>query len=78
MGSKEIRSFLAILRNGEKGVYVSTGGFSKDAKYEGERANIPITMLDLDDLVDLVIQYYDEFDTETRLLIPLTKLYWPE
>jgi restriction system protein len=35
MGSKEIRSFKAIL-TGHKGLYVSTGGFSKEAKYQAE------------------------------------------
>lgn len=78
MGSKEIRSFIGVLRPGHKGLYVSTGGFSKEAKYEAERANIPITLIDLDEIVDLIVQYYDEFDAETRVLIPLTKIYWPE
>ena len=69
VGSKEIRSFLGGLRQGIKGLYVSTGGFSKDAKYEAERSNIPITLIDLDMLVDLIIQYYDSFDIETPGLL---------
>lgn len=78
MGSKEITSFTGGLRPGHKGIYVSTGGFSKNARLEAERANIPTTLIDLDALVNLIIQYYDSFDTETRDLIPLTKIYWPE
>lgn len=78
MGSKEITSFTGSLRPGHKGVYVSTGGFSKNAWLEAERANIPTTLIDLDALVNLIIQYYDSFDTETRDLIPLIKIYWPE
>lgn len=78
MGRKEITSFTGGLRPGHKGIYVSMGGFSKDAKHEAERANIPTTLIDLDALVNLIIQYYDSFDTETRDLIPLTKIYWPE
>lgn len=58
-------------------MYVSTGGFSKDAKYEAERSTIPITLIDLDMLVELIIQYYDNFDAEARALIPLVKIYWP-
>ena len=77
VGSKEIRSFLGGLRQGIKGLYVSTGGFSKDAKYEAERSNIPITLIDLDMLVDLIIQYYDSFDIETQAFLPLMKIYWP-
>jgi len=78
MGSQEIRSFIAVLRPTNKGLYVSTGGFSKDAKYEAERANVTTSLIDLDELADLMVQYYDNFDSETRALIPLTKIYWPE
>lgn len=77
MGSQEIRSFLGGLRPNDKGVYVSTGGFTKDAKYEAERSNIPLTLIDLDMVALLIVQHYDKFDTETRALIPLKKIYWP-
>lgn len=77
MGGPEIRSFLGGLRNNDRGVYVSTGGFTKDAKYEAERSNIPITLIDLDMLLLLIVQHYDNFDTDTRALIPLKKIYWP-
>ena len=77
MGANEIRGFTGGLRPGDKGLYVSTGGFSREAKYEAERSNIPLTLMDADVLVSLVIQYYDNFDSEARSLIPLTKIYWP-
>lgn len=77
MGAQELRSFLGGLRASDKGLYVSTGGFSKDAKYEAERANIPITLVDSDILVELIIQYYGGFDNETKALVPLKKIYWP-
>ena len=48
MGSAEIRSFLGGRHKDDKGLYVSTGGFSKDAYYEAERANIPLTLMSLD------------------------------
>jgi len=77
VGGKEIGSFIGGLRQGNKGLYVSTGGFSKDAKYEAERSNIPVTLIDLDMLANLITQYYDNFDEETKNLIPLVKIYWP-
>jgi restriction system protein len=77
MGGPEIRSFLGGLRTSDRGLYVSTGGFTKDAKYEAERANVPLTLVDLDMLVHLIVQHYDNFDTDTRSLIPLKKIYWP-
>ncbi|MFH1505992.1 MAG: restriction endonuclease [archaeon] len=78
MGTKEVRSFVGVLRHNAKGLYVSTGGFSKEAKYEAERSEKPLTLIDLDMLVRLVMQYYDNFDSDTRTLIPLRKIYWPK
>jgi len=77
MGSKQIRSFLGGLREGDRALYISTGGFSKDAKYEADRSNIPLTLLDLDDLASLVVTHYEKFDLEGRALIPLVRVYWP-
>ena len=76
MGAKEIRNFQATLR-GRKGLYISTGGFSKEAKYEAERSSDQLTLIDADRLIQLIIQSYDNFDIETRQLIPLSKIYWP-
>lgn len=77
MGAQDIRSFLGGLRPGDRGLYVSTGGFTKEAKYEAERSNTPATLVELDDLAELVVAHYDKFDTEGRALIPLVKVYWP-
>lgn len=77
MGAAQIRSFLGGLRDGDAALYVSTGGFSKDARYEAERSNIPIMLLALDDLARLIVTHYEGFDMEGRVLLPLVKLYWP-
>jgi restriction system protein len=77
MGSQEIRSFLGGRHANDKGLYVSTGGFTKDARYEADRATIPLTLMDVDDLVKAVVEYYDRMDIETQRLLPLRKLYWP-
>lgn len=77
MGAPEIRSFIGALRGGDRGIYLSTGGFTKEAKYESERATHPVSLLDLDDLARLIETHYDAFDTEGRALLPLTRIYWP-
>lgn len=76
MGSQEVRSFIGSLRS-EKGIYVSTGGFSREAKYEAERSDKPITLVDLDSLVWITTQYYDKFDSEAKSILPLKKVFWP-
>ena len=77
MGSNALRSFLGGRRPGDKGLYVSTGGFSKDAHYEAERANIPVTLMDLDALVDAILDNYENMDTEAQRLVPLKRIFWP-
>lgn len=77
MSAPKIRSFKGALKKTNKGIYVSTGGFTTDAKYEAERSEIPIILMDLDFLVKFILQYYDKFDEDSRSLIPLKKIYWP-
>jgi restriction system protein len=77
MGSKEIRAFLGGRKKGDKCLYVSTGGFTKDAHYEAERADIATTLINLQRLRELVVERYDSLDAETRALVPLKRLYWP-
>lgn len=77
IGSQDIRSFLGGLREGDRALYVSTGGFSKDARYEADRSNIPLTLLNLDDLTSLIVSHYESFDLDGKVLIPLVRIYWP-
>ena len=76
-GSKEIRAFLGGRKESDKCIFVSTGGFTKDAKYEAERSSIPISLIDLDYLAELVSLHYDNFRAEGKLLLPLSKIYLP-
>lgn len=77
IGSTQLRSFIGGLTQSDRGLYVSTGGFTREARYEAERSSIPVTLIDIDELADLLIKNYDNTDTETKALIPLVKVYWP-
>ncbi|MEQ8260037.1 MAG: restriction endonuclease [Alcanivorax sp.] len=77
MGSQQLRAFLGGRHTGDKGLYVSTGGFTKDARYEAERAKIPLKLMDLGELVEALMEHYDNADAKARTLLPLSKLYWP-
>lgn len=79
MDAPEIRNFVSTLRTHlDRWMYVSTWGFTKEARYEAERSSNPVTLINLTDLTDLVISYYDQFDAETIKLLPLKKIYVPE
>ena len=77
IAADEIRSFLGGRHQNDKGLYVSTGGFSKEAHYEAERANIPLTLMDINELVQAIIEHYEKLDIETQRLLPMRKIYWP-
>lgn len=77
MDSQAIRSFLGGRHAQDRGLYVSTGGFTRDAFYEADRASIPVTLWTLDHIVRTLIDYYDQTDSETKRLVPLKRLYWP-
>ena len=77
IGAPEVRSFLGVLRSGDRGIYLSTGGFTREARYESDRAIVPVSLMDLDDLARLIETHYETFDTDGRGLLPLTKVYWP-
>jgi restriction system protein len=46
ISAPDMRSFIGGLRDTDKGLYVSTGGFNKESKYEADRAKIPITLVE--------------------------------
>ena len=77
MGSQEVRSFLGGRHKDDRGLYVSTGGFTKDALYEADRASIPLSIWTLDHVVRALIEHYDATDAETKRIVPLKRLYWP-
>lgn len=78
MGAQELRTFLGGRHQQDKGLYVSTGGFTRDARYEADRAKIPLMLMDLDGLVKALMEHYEAADSRTRSLLPLTRTYWPE
>lgn len=77
MGAPAIRSFIGGLRTNDRGLYVSTGGFTREARYEADRSNVPMRLLDLDGFVRHYVDVYDKTDEETRDILPLTRIWWP-
>lgn len=77
MSAEKIRAFLGGRKAGDRCLYVSTGSFSKEAKYEAERASVPTTLIDLQGVRQLLVEHYEKLDAETRALVPLRRIYWP-
>lgn len=72
-----LRSFMAVLSDGDVGIFVSVGGFTKAASEEARtQEKRRVTLLDSEALFDLWIQYYDKLDDQARRLLPLRKVYF--
>jgi restriction system protein len=72
----DIRALAGILTPDDRGVFVSMGGFSPQAKGKLESARI--TLLDAARLQELLLQHYDKLDQDTKALVPLRRLYFPQ
>jgi restriction system protein len=72
-----IRSLLALLGDGDVGLFVATGGFTRGAEDEARRQeNRRIMLVDLKRLFDLWVEHYDEIPEACRRLLPLKPVYF--
>ena len=72
---QEMRELSGLLRrDGDTGLFVSTGGFSKDALAEANNAIRHIETMDLQRFIDLWKQYYPQMPEEDKKLLPLREI----
>lgn len=73
----DLRSFWAVLGTNDVGIFVSTGGFTRDAQFEARgHETRRITLLDLDRVLELWIGNYDKIDERRRALLPLRPVHF--
>lgn len=77
VGGPDMRNFVATVDQDEYGLFVSTGGFSPDAKIEADKARTTITLLDRDSFIELMLEHYEELDPGFQAKIPLRRLWVP-
>jgi restriction system protein len=72
-----LRSFMALLGEGDVGIFVSVGGFTKDAEGEARtQEKRKITLLNNEQLFDLWVEYYDKLREEDRRRLPLQPIHF--
>lgn len=72
-----LRAFMAVLGHEDIGLLVSAGGFTRDAEQEARSQPARrITLLDLEKLFDLWVQYYRDVPEEGRRILPLKPVYY--
>jgi restriction system protein len=73
-----LRAFMSVIGVDEIGLYVSSGGFTSGAREESRSQDKrKITLIDLESLMGLWIEYYPKLSQEARQRLPLKPVYFP-
>lgn len=74
---KDVSALFGKLSPGEYGLFVTLGAYSPQCRnFEQSKANL--RLIDGDDLVDLIFQHYEKFDSRYKSVLPLRRIYVPE
>lgn len=77
IGDKDVSALLGKLGANEFGLMVTLGEFSPQAlTFAGSKSNL--RLIDGDELVNLIFEYYEQFDSRYKGLLPLKRVYVPE
>ncbi len=59
----------------DQGLLVSLGGFKRTVRAEARRQFFKIRLWDAGDVVDAVLQHYDQFPEDIRADLPLKRVW---
>lgn len=71
-----LRSFMAVLSEGDVGLFVALSGFTKDADYEARQSHRRINLIDARKLVELWTDHYGQLDDSSRQHLPLKPVWF--
>lgn len=77
IGDPVVSALYGKVTTGEYGLLVTLGAFTNQAK-NFARGKSNLRLIDGDELVNLILQHYDQFDSRYKGLIPLKRVYVPE
>jgi restriction system protein len=77
LGDPVVSALFGKVSHGEYGLIVTLGSFTSQAK-QFARSKSNLRLIDGTDLVALVLQHYEQFDSRYKGLLPLKRVYVPE
>lgn len=77
VGEPEVSQLIGCLNPGEKGIFVSLGTFSSQARSKARNA-ADISLIDAKGFVSLFLDHYEELAPEWRAKFPLSRVYVPK
>ncbi len=72
----EVRQLMGLLqKDGDVGIFISSGGFTPDAKTTARNANVHVELVDLPRFVALWQEFYQKLTDEDKTKLPLFPIY---
>jgi len=73
----EVRQLMGLLqKDGDIGIFISSGGFTPDAKSTARSSNIHVELIDLNRFLNLWQDFYQKLNDEDKSLMPLLPIYF--
>lgn len=72
----KVQALYGNVASGEYGLFVAINGFSKKAR-EFAKSKPNLRIIDGDELIDIVLQHYEQLDSKYKAIIPLKNVYIP-
>ena len=76
---QEVRQLMGLLqKDGDVGIFISTGGYTPDAKTAARGSHIHIELIDLPRFISLWQEFYHKLTDEDKAHMPLLPVYFLE
>jgi restriction system protein len=72
----EVRQLMGLLQNGDVGLFISSGGFTSDAKSTARNAAVHLELIDMTRFIELWQDFYPKMIDELQAQLPLTPIYF--
>jgi len=73
---QEVRQLMGLLqKDGDVGIFISSGGFTPDAKVTARNANVHVELVDLQRFVSLWQEFFQKLSDEDKTKLPLRPIY---
>jgi restriction system protein len=73
---QEVRQLMGLLqKDGDVGIFISSGGFTPDAKSTARNSNVHVELVDLPRFVALWQEFYQKLTDEDKTKLPLFPIY---
>jgi restriction system protein len=74
---QEMRQLMGLLqKDGDVGIFVSSGGFTPDAKDAARGSHAHIELIDLDRLIDMWQEFYPRLSDQDKSVLPLIPVHF--